>query len=158
MSVFAVRGLVLSTTSPRMDNAESGPSRRRPSSAAHSSDDGGEARREVAPILRLPPELFDSFLHHVPPQDLQSTALALSRVFPDHPISRLHLWRHIAARHPKQMRPMWRTMKEMKGKRKDGGPEATRTFSMVRSPEARQSRMEVVLILCRRLGRAMPIS
>jgi hypothetical protein len=30
------------------------------------------------------------------------------------------------------MVPMWHKMREMRGKGKDGGPEATRTFSMVR--------------------------
>lgn len=84
------------------------------------------------PILRLPPELFETLLEHVDPEDLQSTALALSRVFPDHPISRTHLWRHVVARSKGQMMPMWRKMKEMRGRGREGGPEATRTFSMVR--------------------------
>lgn len=113
-----------------MENAASGPSRRRGSVSASDRDGAGSRDGDVAPILRLPPELFDSFLHHVPPQDLQSTALALSRVFPDHPISRVHLWRHVVARSSGQMMPMWKKMRDMKGKRKDGGPEATRTFSM----------------------------
>jgi hypothetical protein len=86
----------------------------------------------IPPILRLPPELFDHLLQQVNPEDLQSTALALSRVFPDHPISRTHLWRHVVARSRGQMVPMWHKMREMRGKGKDGGPEATRTFSMVR--------------------------
>ena len=30
------------------------------------------------------------------------------------------------------MVPMWHKMRAMQGKGKDGGPEATRTFSMVR--------------------------
>jgi hypothetical protein len=92
------------------------------------------------PILRLPPELFETLLEHVDPEDLQSTALALSRVFPDHPISKTHLWRHVVARSKGQMMPMWRKMKEMRGRGREGGPEATRTFSMVsHDPQADRS-------------------
>lgn len=117
------------STRKTMDNAEPGPSR---SPARAGSEQGRIDEVQIAPILRLPPELFDTFLHHVHPQDLQATALALSRVFPDHPISRIHLWRHIIAHTPAQMMPMWKKMREMKGKQKEGGPESTRTFSMVR--------------------------
>lgn len=94
-------------------------------------DDQAQKIVNDPPILRLPPELFDTLLQHVDPEDLQSTALALSRVFPDHPISRTHLWRHVVARSKTQMIPMWKKMKEMRGKGREGGPEATRTFSMV---------------------------
>jgi hypothetical protein len=102
------------------------------SSSQHAKhDDQAQKIVNDPPILRLPPELFDTLLQHVDPEDLQSTALALSRVFPDHPISRTHLWRHVVARSKTQMIPMWKKMKEMRGKGREGGPEATRTFSMV---------------------------
>ena len=144
-----------------MVNAEAGPSR--PSSPDHRKKDTSIASDvEIPPILRLPPELFDTFLHHVPPQDLQSTALALSRVFPDHPISRVHLWKHVVARNPAQMVPMWRKMREMKGKRKDGGPEATRTFSMVSPDQSVLLSGSDVDRSCtdgsRKRGKVMPIS
>lgn len=125
-----------------MVNAVAGPSR--PSSPkAHEVEGQSNSGNEVSPLLRLPPELFDTLLHHVPPQDLQSTALALSRVFPDHPISRTHLWKHVVARNPAQMIPMWRKMKDMKGKRKDGGPDATRSFSMVSAMNSKRHNVSV---------------
>lgn len=101
------------------------------SDPTQSTANNDEQQVPIPPILRLPPELFDHLLHHVNPEDLQSTALALSRVFPDHPISRTHLWRHVVARSKDQMIPMWKKMREMRGSAR-GGPEATRTFSMVR--------------------------
>ena len=108
--------------------------------STHNTQKGDEAPSTIPPILRLPPELFDTLLHHVNPEDLQSTALALSRVFPDHPISRTHLWRHVVARNKAQMIPMWKKMKAMQGKGREGGPDATRTFSMVCHPVLSVSR------------------
>lgn len=104
----------------------------RPSTENTGTGSTSDESTTIPPILRLPPELFDHLLQQVNPEDLQSTALALSRVFPDHPISRTHLWRHVVARSRGQMVPMWHKMRDMQGKGKDGGPEATRTFSMVR--------------------------
>jgi hypothetical protein len=55
------------------------------------------------------------------------------------------------------MVPMWKKMKAMTGKGKEGGPEATRSFSMVRLLYRRWgSRME--LNIRRRHGRETPIS
>lgn len=118
------------------------------------SDQNDEIQAPIPPILRLPPELFDHLLHHVNPEDLQSTALALSRVFPDHPISRTHLWRHVVARNKDQMIPMWRKMRDMRGSVR-GGPEATRTFSMVCLLTIRYTSQSLLMV--RKPGKVMRI-
>ncbi|WVR03704.1 hypothetical protein IAU60_000699 [Kwoniella sp. DSM 27419] len=76
-------------------------------------------------ILRLPPELIDDLLHQVPPNERQVTALALKRVFPDHPISSRHLWTHLVVYRAGQLMPLWRKLKEDEVMRR-----GVRTFAM----------------------------
>ncbi|WVQ78905.1 hypothetical protein IAT38_000996 [Cryptococcus sp. DSM 104549] len=79
----------------------------------------------LPPILQLPPELIDHLLTQVPPDILQLTALALTRVFPDHFISKRHLWKHLVVYRAGQLMPLWRKLQEDEGMR-DG----VRTFCM----------------------------
>jgi hypothetical protein len=87
---------------------------------------------DIEPLItRLPPELIDYALSHVPPELLQRTALSLSQVFPDYPLSSKHLWAHLIVYRAQQLVPMWMKLKE-EGKKPDGGmTKAVKTFSMV---------------------------
>ncbi|ODN88763.1 hypothetical protein L198_06565 [Cryptococcus wingfieldii CBS 7118] len=67
---------------------------------------------ETAPILLLPPEIIDHFLTLVPPSELQLTALSLLKVFPNHNISRRHLWRHLIVFRAGQLWPLWQVLKQ----------------------------------------------
>ncbi|WVQ93645.1 hypothetical protein IAU59_000721 [Kwoniella sp. CBS 9459] len=83
---------------------------------------------ETAPtplLLRLPPELIDDLLYQVPPNQRQVTALALKRVFPDHPISSRHLWNHLVVYRAAQLMPLWRKLKSDEAMRN-----GVKTFSM----------------------------
>ncbi|OWZ26459.1 hypothetical protein C349_06949 [Cryptococcus neoformans var. grubii Br795] len=77
-----------------------------PSLSPHLSSD------VLSPILRLPPELIDHLLTLVPPSLLQLTALSLLKVFPEHNISKRHLWRHIVIYRAGQLMPLWKKLKE----------------------------------------------
>ncbi|WVF66010.1 hypothetical protein IAT40_000748 [Kwoniella sp. CBS 6097] len=79
----------------------------------------------VPPLLRLPPELIDDLLYQVPPNQRQVTALALKRVFPDHPISSRHLWNHLVVYRAAQLMPLWRKLKADEAMRR-----GVKTFSM----------------------------
>ncbi|KAI9638856.1 uncharacterized protein MKK02DRAFT_35786 [Dioszegia hungarica] len=61
----------------------------------------------LAPILRLPPEIFSYFLDHVPASQLQRTALALHQVFPDARVTEEYLWRYVTVRKGEQLVPLW---------------------------------------------------
>ncbi|EAL17808.1 hypothetical protein CNBL0700 [Cryptococcus deneoformans B-3501A] len=65
-----------------------------------------------SPILRLPPELIDHLLTLVPASLLQLTALSLLKVFPEHNISKRHLWKHIVVYRAGQLMPLWKKLKE----------------------------------------------
>ncbi|WVQ77360.1 hypothetical protein IAR50_007045 [Cryptococcus sp. DSM 104548] len=67
---------------------------------------------ETAPILLLPPEIIDHLLTLVPASELQLTALSLLKVFPNHNISRRHLWRHLIIFRAGQLWPLWKVLKE----------------------------------------------
>ncbi|WVO24336.1 uncharacterized protein IAS62_005700 [Cryptococcus decagattii] len=63
-------------------------------------------------ILCLPPEVIDHLLTLVPPSLLQLTALSLLKVFPEHNISKRHLWKHIVVYRAGQLIPLWKQLKE----------------------------------------------
>lgn len=71
-------------------------------------------------LLRLPPELLDTVLDHLSPAELQRTALALLRVFPNGTLSQRHLWRHLVVRRKEQLMPLWHKLKS-EGKAEGGG-------------------------------------
>lgn len=76
---------------------------------------------ETAPILRLPPEIFSSFLEHVPPHLLQRTALALHQVFPDARVTEEFLWRYVTVRKGEQLLPLWHAARRRRERiEKDG--------------------------------------
>lgn len=82
-------------------------------------------------LFRLPPELIDNLLDHIPPRLQQRTALSLIQVFPDYPISSRNLWRHMIVHRAQQLMPMWKKLRE-EGKKVDGGlTKEIRTFSQV---------------------------
>lgn len=84
-------------------------------------------------ILRLPPELIDHLLDHVPPPLLSRTALSLIQVFPDYPLSSRHLWTHLVVHRAGQLMPLWKKLK-VEGKKVDGGmTKVVRTFASVRT-------------------------
>ncbi|ORY29771.1 hypothetical protein BCR39DRAFT_467093 [Naematelia encephala] len=62
-------------------------------------------------LFRLPPELIDQLLDHVPPHLLQRTALSLIRVFPDYPLSSRHLWTHLTVHRASQLIPLWHKLR-----------------------------------------------
>ena len=59
----------------------------------------------------LPPELFDTLIEHVSPEERQRAALALRQVFPDDRISSRHLWTYMVIRRPQQLFPLWQRLK-----------------------------------------------
>jgi hypothetical protein len=85
-----------------------------------------------SPLTRLPPELFDTLLSHVPPDQLQRTALSLRQVFPDYPLSSRHLYTYMVVHRPEQIKPLWRRLKEEMQKEGGGLTKHVNTFTMVR--------------------------
>ncbi|KAK8861692.1 hypothetical protein IAR55_002515 [Kwoniella newhampshirensis] len=79
----------------------------------------------LAPILTLPPELIDHLLSLVPPEQRQTSALALLRVFPHHPFAAKHLWTHLVVYRGGQLMPLWKKLREDEAMR-DG----VRSFSL----------------------------
>lgn len=89
----------------------------------HGQDGSGGQKADenaVPLLLRLPPELLDTVLDHIPPADLQRTALALLRVLPPGTLSDRHLWKHLVVRQKNQLMPLWQRLKA-EGKRESGG-------------------------------------
>jgi hypothetical protein len=82
-------------------------------------------------LTRLPPELIDTLLTHVPPDQLQRTALSLLQVFPDYPPSSRHLWTHLIVSRPGQVMPLWRKLKDEAKKDEKGMIKHVETFCMV---------------------------
>ncbi|WVW80278.1 hypothetical protein I302_102256 [Kwoniella bestiolae CBS 10118] len=64
-------------------------------------------------LLLLPPELIDHLLSLVPPSHRQITSLALTRVFPQYPISERHLFEHVVVYNARQLWPLWRKLKSI---------------------------------------------
>jgi hypothetical protein len=84
------------------------------------------------PLLhRLPPELIDHLLEHIPPQLLQRTALSLAQVFPPDTISARYVWKHLVVGRPGQLMPLWMKLKEEVGKGERGGVRHVKTFCQV---------------------------
>lgn len=85
-------------------------------------------------LLRLPPELIDQLLDHVPADQLQRTALSLIQVFPDYPLSSRLLWKHMIVHRAQQLMPLWKKLKD-EGRKVDGGmTKGVRTFASVSTP------------------------
>jgi hypothetical protein len=100
-------------------------------------------------LLRLPPELIDYLLSHIPPQLLQRTAVALLSVFPDSPISNRYLWKHLVVGNPKQLKPLWtRLAHEEKRVDPPGGvTQGIETFCMVSCVSCGGNQLGTELIL-----------
>ena len=94
-------------------------------------DPSSSSSTPISHLIRLPPELIDNVLLHVPPHLLQRTALSLLQVFPDYPLSLRHLWTHLIVGRAQQLMPLWRKLKE-EGAKVDGGmTKPVKTFAMV---------------------------
>jgi diketogulonate reductase-like aldo/keto reductase len=65
-------------------------------------------------LASLPPELIDLVLSHIPPNALQQTTLALTRVIPQSNISHRYLYRHIRLTSDAQLRPVWDQLRRVK--------------------------------------------
>ena len=95
-------------------------------------EDVRAASRTPAAITKLPPELIDHLLTHVPPEVLQRTALSLIQVFPDYGLSSRHLWTHLTVHRSKQLLPLWRRLQQEQKKDVETMIDVVKTFCMVR--------------------------
>ncbi|ORX35255.1 hypothetical protein BD324DRAFT_582139 [Kockovaella imperatae] len=94
-------------------------------------EDAGSASKAVsASITKLPTELIDQLLNHIPPDQLQRTALSLIQVFPEYGLSTRHLWIHLVVHRGKQLIPLWRRLQ--RDRKVDDGrmSQMVRTFCM----------------------------
>jgi hypothetical protein len=82
-------------------------------------------------LHRLPPELIDQVLTHIPPQLLQRTALSLTQVFPPDTLSARHVWTHLIVHRAAQLMPLWRKLKTEGEKGERGSLRHVKTFCQV---------------------------
>jgi hypothetical protein len=81
-------------------------------------------------LATFPPELIDAILETIPGDKLQRTALSILQVFPDLPISKTHLFRHLRVSRKEQLVPMWKRLMKDEEENKGQLLAAVRSFTM----------------------------